>query len=779
MNALMDGLSAVLEGIIKVSWQGGVLVLVILAVRGIFRERITPAWRFALWGVLLARLLLVLAPASSWSVYNLTASGVPGVAFSSSEVGTVALVESQTPLASVAVDGKAGARDLKDLEDSNDGTEAAVGQLRNGVPGQVSGRRAWDVAALVWLGLTAILAGVMGFQTLRFARQVRGGRLVTDSETLELLEECRGRLRVSAFLALVETDCVRSPALLGCIRPKLLVPRGMLRSLSVEELRHIFLHELAHVKRGDIWTSWMMNLLTAVHWFNPLIWIARRCFIADREAACDAHALAALDAPGQRAYGHTVLDLMQRFGATRWAPGIAGISENNSNLKRRILMIKHFRTPSRLATWVGAGLCMAVGMTTLTNAKETAGGAVDLSCKTQDIIGYTANDGTPMIAVQVLNVGSADTTVDVDFWQTDDDSRKKIGRATLAVPQLRTATIAVPWSVQNGIYRVIAVIDPDNRVPESDESNNEGTVFISYNNGAFQQNLRYTGGSLGPQALSGVTTQPGELRPGALTLGGPQAKSATDAFQQALRGTGGGPARSATATPSANPSIAPLASLNTCQLREKQMGLVFKMFALDAAGMHWPALSSEVGNLTFVWSYGDGSPPKGYPLLSEMSEDIPAIIRCVENPGLATKPDDTDMVYLGYLVAGDSDIQDFAAAYRWETAPGRTPDFNGELPRKSDPERKLFRLKEGIERFIITDINNPAASANAQARIPVLIEWPDRHLDARNHRGGNVLYMDGHVEFVTYPGKWPMTEETIGILCELAGRDPIGDVEKQ
>ncbi len=88
-------------------------------------------------------------------------------------------------------------------------------------------------------------------------------------------------------------------------------------------------------------------------------------------------------------------------------------------------------------------------------------------------------------------------------------------------------------------------------------------------------------------------------------------------------------------------------------------------------------------------------------------------------------------------------------------------------------ERTLYRLREGIERFLITNINNAAASSRAQSTLPVM--W-DRltarlrtpALDANGARispagfnhlpgGANVLYMDGHVEYVSYPGTHPVT----------------------
>jgi len=82
--------------------------------------------------------------------------------------------------------------------------------------------------------------------------------------------------------------------------------------------------------------------------------------------------------------------------------------------------------------------------------------------------------------------------------------------------------------------------------------------------------------------------------------------------------------------------------------------------------------------------------------------------------------------------------------------------------RMQDMDRTIYRLKEGIERFFITDINNPAGSAEAQSDIPVMWDacqfragTPGGVTIAFNHvpGGANVLYMDGHVSFVRYLGE--------------------------
>jgi prepilin-type processing-associated H-X9-DG protein len=77
----------------------------------------------------------------------------------------------------------------------------------------------------------------------------------------------------------------------------------------------------------------------------------------------------------------------------------------------------------------------------------------------------------------------------------------------------------------------------------------------------------------------------------------------------------------------------------------------------------------------------------------------------------------------------------------------------------------VYRLREGIERFLITDINNPAAGARAQSELFVMWDNVATEVSRFNHVPGgcNVLYMDGHVDFVRYPGAPPVTR----VLAEI------------
>ena len=187
---------------------------------------------------------------------------------------------------------------------------------------------------------------------------------------------------VTAWLALVESPAVSSPVLHGLTRPRLLLPQGFASSFSPDELRHVLLHELAHVKRRDIVVSWAFALLQIIHWFNPLVWLGFARWRVDRELACDALALEVVGAERNIDYGRTILRLLQGSAPRVSAPGLIGILEDKSQLRHRLGMIASFR-PQR-----GRGLLSLLALT-----------AVGLACLTDAQVAKPKSEETPSPAL--------------------------------------------------------------------------------------------------------------------------------------------------------------------------------------------------------------------------------------------------------------------------------------------------------------------------------------------------------------------------------------------
>lgn len=81
-------------------------------------------------------------------------------------------------------------------------------------------------------------------------------------------------------------------------------------------------------------------------------------------------------------------------------------------------------------------------------------------------------------------------------------------------------------------------------------------------------------------------------------------------------------------------------------------------------------------------------------------------------------------------------------------------------------ETTIYRLREGIERFLITDINNPELGSMAQSEIGYYCDVAAPNVERFNHApgGGNLLFMDGHTEFRTYPGPWPYSRAWMRVV---------------
>jgi beta-lactamase regulating signal transducer with metallopeptidase domain len=221
---------------------------------------------------------------------------------------------------------------------------------------------------VIWLVGTVLIAGYILFRSIRLWCIVKRERPITDSEILDLLEDCKMQMGVQTIIGVVVSDRIKSPALFGFVRPRLLLPQGMLETFSHDELRYVFIHELAHLKQRDIYLGWLMALLHVVHWFNPFMWFAFGRMRADREMACDRLAISTMGPDEPPEYGRTIVSLLESFSQARYLPSVAGILEDTCQMERRIKMIADYKKTPR-PRWAGAMLLLvALAFIVLTNA---------------------------------------------------------------------------------------------------------------------------------------------------------------------------------------------------------------------------------------------------------------------------------------------------------------------------------------------------------------------------------------------------------------------------
>lgn len=349
----------------------GAIAIIVLA-QILLRRALTERWSYALWMILLARLVIPVGPEWEMSLWNLAPNKLMHWMKSDTAVIYQAQSAGRNPVWTRPMRGSIPPAVGKSA--TTQGNAKLNAQSKHAVSESASvGSTLFSILPAAWLvGALAVLSGII-FSNLRLWRSLRGLRFSTDSALLELFEDCRQRMLVRTTVGLVVTDRVKSPLLFGFFRPRVLVPEDLVRQIPAEQLRYIFLHELAHLKRHDILVGWLLAFLQALHWFNPLIWWAFSRMRFDRELACDASVLVRVPDGERRHYGGTLIGMLEHFGNTQHLPAVAGILENGTQLKRRLTMITKFQPPTRLAGIWAVILIVVLSSAMLTEASSDAG----------------------------------------------------------------------------------------------------------------------------------------------------------------------------------------------------------------------------------------------------------------------------------------------------------------------------------------------------------------------------------------------------------------------
>jgi len=345
MEALNTQLLRFFDWLLWASLQGTVLIVLIVLVQIILRRRLPVRWHYLLWLLLLIRLAMPWLPESRMSIFNLVPRSI--------QQGRI--IESFSQSRSVDSMGfYMHARSASAPQTTEESETVSVRFVR--------------ALPALWLVGTLLIAGYVFMRSISLWRTVKRERPITDSEILDLLEDCKMQMGVETIIGVIVSDRIKSPALFGFIRPRLLLPQGILETYGLEELRYVFIHELAHLKQRDIYLGWLIALLQVVHWFNPLMWFAFGRMRADREIACDRLAISTMGPDEPPEYGRTIVSLLESFSQVRYLPSVAGILEDTCQIERRIKMIADYNKTSR-PRWAGAMLLLAVlACVVLTNA---------------------------------------------------------------------------------------------------------------------------------------------------------------------------------------------------------------------------------------------------------------------------------------------------------------------------------------------------------------------------------------------------------------------------
>lgn len=152
---------------------------------------------------------------------------------------------------------------------------------------------------------------------------------------LKLKDQVRDAIRIRGGW---ESDKIETAFILGFIKPKIYIPMGM----DSQSRQNILAHERTHLDKGDHWIKMIGFLALALHWFNPLVWVAYILLCKDIETACDERVIRFMELDERKAYSSALLRCSSRRAHFAASP----VAFGEVSVKQRILSILKYKKPS-------------------------------------------------------------------------------------------------------------------------------------------------------------------------------------------------------------------------------------------------------------------------------------------------------------------------------------------------------------------------------------------------------------------------------------------------
>ena len=344
------------------SLKAVIVIALIMLIRLLFRDRLPAKWQHALWFTLMVRLVLPINMPTPFSLFNLTEK----VPYRPAPPAHLNIDYSPPPVEPTSVISF----DILQRQNATSDNEVLVRRYSLSI---------LEIVSLVWLlGVAFLLLYAAGLNLVTWLR-FRKARPLERSRLNSILKSSQKKLGVKKHIRLFQIEKTTSPFWFGHFRPRIYFPAALVESLSDKDLEHIFLHELAHFKRKDIWVSVLQTLLQAAHWFNPLIWYSFAKMRNDRETACDEMVLNTLGQKRSEAYGLTLISLLRYANRNGLMPVTVGLADTQEDIRHRIDRIANFSLKSKWWEVIMFAIVLVISLLALTSATESASISGDIT----------------------------------------------------------------------------------------------------------------------------------------------------------------------------------------------------------------------------------------------------------------------------------------------------------------------------------------------------------------------------------------------------------------
>lgn len=341
-----------LSWVLSTSFQTGILILIILLIRNILKDKINRSFLNLLWVLIIIDLVLPFSFKTSFSIYNIVERELP-------ETILMNTIENKEPSeALVVMEAIDKVIEIGDMEETNKQLDSSIKTLSK-----------QDTFGTIW-GLGVLIASsIFLYAMIRFRKEKYSFIEVKDEDIIKLLEKHKKNLKIKKKIKIYTSENTKGPYIYGIIDPYIYIPEEILEEFTLKDIDYILAHELSHYKKGDIIINHLQILAIAIHWFNPLVWIAGRSMKEDRELACDIYAINSLTKEDRISYGETLLKFVKLNNLSKDGLYPVCFKEGGSQMKKRIKSILNYKRQGFIKKSLLVILALVLGVFFITGKK--------------------------------------------------------------------------------------------------------------------------------------------------------------------------------------------------------------------------------------------------------------------------------------------------------------------------------------------------------------------------------------------------------------------------
>ena len=364
--------------VLEMSLMGSVVILITILARFLLRNR-SKRFIMILWAVVALRLIVPFGFESAFSIFNylpLPTQAAPAI----EEVSEAALPDNNSGAYEAPVnyaefnnaDAPAAAEvpgdQVKEAPSDNKAVVKTLPDFKS-------------VVAVIWFTGMVVLTT---YFSIRF---------------IDLKDKLKNARKIDRHV--YESDNVRSPFVFGLFVPKMYLPD----TLDEAERKYVMAHERTHIRHGD-WIKKLLGIaVLAIHWFNPLVWLAFVLFEQDIEMSCDETTISSLDAELRKAYAISIVSYAKASNNSnkKYMVTPLGFSKNafcKAEVKKRVMNIVNFKKGTKVTTIVILAavlvLAAACALNSKPDSKETAVSTTASEADTKESDTTAASEETPI-----------------------------------------------------------------------------------------------------------------------------------------------------------------------------------------------------------------------------------------------------------------------------------------------------------------------------------------------------------------------------------------------